>query len=189
MQSQILHIKNMVCDRCIKSVEHIFCESEIKHEKVRLGEVKVVGPISGEKLKQIEIALVKEGFELVTDKKSKQILQIKKLIIESVRNSAVGEKINLSSLITNNLNLDYPYLSRLFSEVEGKTIEQFYIQQKVERVKELVVYDELNFSEIAFNLGYSSVAHLSAQFKKITGLTLSHFKSIGNSKRKTLDSV
>src|SRR5690606_36069809 len=129
------------------------------------------------------------GFELIDDKRSRQIMQIKSAIIDLVHQRNNSIKINLSNYVSNKLNHDYTYLSNLFSEVEGTTIEKYFIAQKIEKVKELLVYDELSLSEISFQLNYSSVAYLSNQFKKVTGLTPSHFKQIRADKRKPLDKV
>jgi AraC-like DNA-binding protein len=138
------------------------------------------------KLKQ---ALLPLGFEVIDDKRSRIIESIKNIIIDVVHHQNSEIKINLSELLSSKLRLDYGYLSTLFSEVEGTTIEKYVIAQKIERVKELLVYDELSLSEIAFQLNYSSVAYLSNQFKKVTGLTPSHFKQIKEQKRKPLDEV
>jgi len=123
------------------------------------------------------------------DKKQKQIEKIKSLLIKKVQSGDVEEHFSISEYLSNALHKDYSYISRLFSEVEGITVEQFFILQKIEKVKEWLVYGELNLSEISFRLGYSSVAHISAQFKKITGLTPSHFKKLGNPQRKSLDEL
>ncbi|KKX47548.1 AraC family transcriptional reguator [Sphingobacterium sp. IITKGP-BTPF85] len=129
------------------------------------------------------------GFEVIDDKKCRIIERIKNIIIELVHNRDSDIKTNLSDVLSNKLHHDYNYLSNLFSEVEGTTIEKYFIAQKIEKVKELLVYDELSLSEIAFRLNYSSVAYLSNQFKKVTGLTPSHFKQIKEDKRKPLDEV
>jgi AraC-like DNA-binding protein len=139
-----------------------------------------------EELKHI---LKDEGFELIDDKKSRVIEQIKKLILELIKKDYPEKKVSLSVYLTENLHHDYTYISSLFSSVEGKTIENYFILQKVEKIKEYLVYDELSISEIAYKLGYSSVAHLSNQFKKVTGLTPSHFKSIGAIKRQPIDNL
>ena len=189
MSAEILHIKNMVCDRCKKSVTKILDELGIEHKPVLLGEVTLSNSINASLKEKLENKLKEEGFELVGNRKTKLIEQIKKLLIESIQRENPEQRINLSKFLAENLNHDYSYLSSLFSSVEGKTIEQYFIQQKIEKVKELLVYDELTLSEIAYKLGYSSVAHLSNQFKKITGITPSYFKSLGASKRKSLDSI
>ena len=123
------------------------------------------------------------GFEVLDDNRKRLIEKIKNLIVEQVHHTEIDEKHNFSDILSKKLNKDYSYLSGLFSEVEGITIEKYIINQKIEKVKELIIYDELNLSEIAFKLGYSSIAHLSAQFKKVTGLTPTHFKRLKNKRR------
>jgi AraC-like DNA-binding protein len=180
----------MVCGRCIKAVSGILKEIDIPYENILLGEVMLAGELSSEKKEKLKSKLSEEGFELIDDRKSIIISQVKKYILEYVRNLDYnGEKIHLSDFLSERLSIDSSYLSNLFSSVEGQTIENYFIAQKIERAKELLVYDELNLSEIAFKLGYSSTAHLSNQFKKVTGLTPTHFKSIGAKKRLPLDQV
>lgn len=154
-----------------------------------LGEVELQAEIGETDKANIHQHLQTFGFELIDDKKSRLIGQIKSLIIELVHQQNNELKTNLSDFLSDQLHHDYSYLSNLFSEVEGTTIEKYFIAQKIEKVKELLVYDELSLSEIAFQLNYSSVAHLSNQFKKVTGLTPSHFKNIKAVKRKPLDEV
>ncbi len=154
-----------------------------------LGEVELDREINDDDKTTINNHLQPFGFELIDDRKSRLIVQIKSLIIELVHHHNSELTTNLSDFLSNKLHHDYTYLSNLFSEVEGTTIEKYYIAQKIEKVKELLVYDELTLSEIAFQLNYSSVAHLSNQFKKVTGLTPSHFKNIKTNKRKPLDEV
>lgn len=156
---------------------------------VKLGEVTLEKELSvGERI-QLDKALTKLGFEIIDDKKSRIIEQIKNVIIAQVHYNDDDAKTNLSDVLVSTLFHDYNYLSNLFSEVEGTTIEKYFIAQKIEKVKELLVYDELTLSEIAFRLNYSSVAYLSNQFKRVTGLTPSHFKQIKEDKRKPLDEV
>lgn len=159
--------------------------------KVDLGEIFLNEPLSETKRHKLAERLNDLGFELIDNKKSRIIEEIKRVIIQQIQNSDQdsGAKYNLSAILSQNIHHDYNYLSNLFSEVEGVTIEKYYIAQKIEKVKELLVYDELSLSEIAFRLGYSSVAYLSNQFKKVTGLTPSHFKKIKENKRKPLDEV
>ena len=157
--------------------------------RVELGEAEIMEDISPEQLKLLDVALRKTGLELMDDKKSVLVEKIKTIIIELVHYSDEQIKINLSDYLSEKLNHNYTYLSNLFSEVKGTTIEQFYLTHKIERVKELLVYDELNLTEIAYKLHYSSVAHLSNQFKKMTGLTPSHFKNLKYKKRNTLGNV
>ena len=156
---------------------------------VELGEVIIQGQLDDAKKAELEILLKSLGFELIDDKKSRLIENIKKQIIQLIQLHSNDSKVNLSDYLSQNLNQDYSHLSNLFSEVEGTTIETYFIAQKIEKVKELLVYDELSLSEIAYQLHYSSVAHLSAQFKKVTGLTPTHFKNIKEIKRIPLDEV
>lgn len=129
------------------------------------------------------------GFEVLDDKKQKQIERIKGLLIKKVQSGSIEEHFSIIEFLSSALHKDYSYITRLFSEVEGITIEQYFILQKIEKVKEWLVYGEMNLSEISYRLGYSSVAHLSSQFKKVTGLTPSHFKKLGPSHRQALDKV
>ena len=168
-----LFIKNMVCHRC----------------KVVVGRILKMNAIDSEKLNQIKEELEEVGFELIDDKRSKLIEQIKTLIIQLVHQENSELKVNLSDFLSEKTSSDYKYISNLFSEMEGQTIEKYFIQQKIEKVKELMVYDELSLSEIAFQLNYSSVAHLSAQFKKVTGLTPSVFKQLSKHNRKSIDKI
>lgn len=153
------------------------------------GEAEVKENISPEMHYQLNTALKKSGLELMDDKKSMLIEKIKFLIVELVHYSDEPLKKNLSDYLSERLKYDYTYLANLFSEVQGTTIEKFFITHKIERVKELLVYDELNLKEIAFKLHYSSVAHLSSQFKKLTGFTPSHFKHLKHKKRIPLEHV
>lgn len=182
-------IKNMVCNRCILVVRQEFEKEGIKPLEVNMGEVVLQEQSSTAKMEALSTALNELGFEILDDKKQRQIEKIKSLLIKQVQSNSIEEHFSVIDYLSKNLNKEYTQLSRLFSEVEGITIEQFYILQKVEKVKEWLVYDELSLSEIAWKLGYSSVSHLSAQFKKVTGLSPSQFKSIGISHRKSLDQV
>lgn len=161
----------------------------LRYTEVKIGEINLFENITPEKLKQLDIALRKSGLELMDNKKKILVEKIKGLIIELVHYTDEQIKINLSDFLSEKLNYDYTYLANLFSEVKGITIEKFYLAHKIEKVKELIVYDELNLTEIAYKMNYSSVAHLSNQFKKITGLTPSHFKKLKNKRRKTLEDV
>lgn len=184
-----IFIKNMVCNRCILVVQNELDKLDIKTKNIKLGEVTVDEPISGELKIKLENALIPLGFEIIDDKKSRLIEQIKNRIIQIVHYQNNEQKMNLSDVLSAELHHDYNYLSNLFSEIEGTTIEKYLIAQKIEKVKELLVYDELTLSEIADRLNYSSVAYLSNQFKKVTGLTPSHFKQIKEDKRNPLDQV
>lgn len=184
-----LFIKNMVCNRCIMVVQNEMDKNGIVVKNIKLGEVTLEKELSDEEKKVLDKALTQLGFEIIDDKKSRIIEQIKNVIIDQVHYHDNDAKTNLSDVLMSKLHHDYNYLSNLFSEVEGTTIEKYFIAQKIEKVKELLVYDELSLSEIAFRLNYSSVAYLSNQFKKVTGLTPSHFKQIKADKRKPLDKV
>lgn len=184
-----LFIKNMVCNRCIMVVRDELNKLGLHVKSIKLGEVTLDREITPEEKLTLDKALNALGFELIDDKKSRIIEKIKNTIIELVHYQDSDTKINLSDALSSKLHYDYNYLSNLFSEVEGTTIEKYFIAQKIEKIKELLVYDELSLSEIAFRMNYSSVAYLSNQFKKVTGLTPSHFKQIGKDKRKPLDEV
>ncbi|MEN7547693.1 AraC family transcriptional regulator [Rapidithrix thailandica] len=186
-----LHIKNMVCDRCILVVRQVLEQAHLDVRHISLGEVEISGEISPAQREQLTQQLEALGFELIDDKKTKLINRIKTSIIQLVHYQSEdkpGHK-NLSHFLEEKLGYEYSYLSNLFSSVEGTTIEKFNIAQKIEKAKELLIYNELTLSEIAWKLGYSSVQHLSNQFKKVTGLSPSHFKKIGEYKRKGLDQV
>lgn len=179
----------MVCNRCILVVEELFRKMDIQPLSVELGVVVLPRELSSSEQEGLEHALGSLGFELLDGKRERQTEQVKNLIVGLVHYSDEALKVNLSDYIAQRLSLDYNYISTLFSEVEGTTIEKYFIAQKIEKVKELLVYDELSLSEIADRLNYSSAAHLSTQFKKVTGLTPSHFKRIGEQRRKPLDEV
>jgi AraC-like DNA-binding protein len=176
----------MVSDRCKMVVKSELKKRGLHFTTVQLGEVEVMEDISNEQLKSLNISLGMTGLELMGDKNSILVEKIKTTIIELVHYTDDQIKTNLSDYLSEKLNHNYTYLSNLFSEVKGTTIEHFFLSHKIERVKELLVYDELNLTEIAYKLHYSSVAHLSNQFKKMTGLTPSHFKSLKNKRRNTL---
>ena len=184
-----IYIKNMVCIRCQIVVKSELEKLGLKYINVKIGEVDIIEDIMPEQLEKLDVALRKSGLLLMDDKKSILVEKIKTSIIELVHYSEEQIKVNLSDYLSEKLNHDYTYLANLFSEVKGITIEKFYLTHKIEKVKELIVYDELNFSEIAYKMHYSSVAHLSNQFKKITGLTPSHFKKLKNKRRGTLEDV
>ena len=191
MQTQTLYIKNMVCPRCIKVVKDELTNIGLKVKSVELGEATIETNNKPVNLDEIRNILEANGFELLDDKQGKLVEKIKTLIIEKIQATQPGEieKFNFSKYLSENLNVTYQYLSHLFSSLEDTTIEKYIIHQKIEKVKELLVYDELTLSEIAFNLGYSSVQHLSSQFKKVTGFTPSHYKNLKNKKRIPLDKV
>ncbi|HXB45368.1 MAG TPA: helix-turn-helix domain-containing protein, partial [Puia sp.] len=184
-----LYIKYMVSIRCKMLVKAELDKLGLHYKRVELGEAEIEEHISPEKWNELNIALKKSGIELMDDKKSILIERIKNVIIELVHYSEDPLEINFSDYLSQKLHHDYTYLANLFSESQGTTIEHFLITHKIERVKELLVYDELNITEIAWKMGYSSVAHLSNQFKKITGLTPSFFKKIKDKKRSTLEDI
>ncbi len=166
----------MVCPRCIMAVEDLFKVLNIEIKSIRLGEVVVSRKLEDETKRQLAKQLKDLGFALLEPGKSLIISQIKSMLIQQIHHTNEPLKVNYSTFLSENLHHDYSYLSRLFSSVEGVTIEKFITAQKIERVKELLFYNEMNLSEIAFQMNYSSVAHLSAQFKKETGMTPSAFK-------------
>ena len=184
-----LYVKNMVCIRCKMVVKAELQELGLHCTYVELGEAEVLENISPLQREQIKTALLKSGLELMDDKKSVLIQKIKNVIVELVHYSEEPLTIKFSEYLSQKLHHDYTYLANLFSEVQGTTIEKFLISHKIERVKELLVYDELNLTEIAYQMHYSSVAHLSTQFKKVTGLTPSHFKQLKNKRRSMLDEM
>ena len=179
----------MVCNRCILAVKQELNNLGLPPLSVSLGEAELDKEPTEKQLEQLKMRLHELGFELLDDNKKKIIEKIKGIIINEIHHSDLQEHERFSGLLARLINKDYSYLSNLFSEVEGITIEKYVINQKIEKVKELLVYDELSLGEIAFNMGYSSVAHLSSQFKKVTGLTPRHFKKIGHLHRKPLDNV
>lgn len=184
-----LYVKNMVCNRCIAAVQRELEAMRLEGGNVTLGEINLDQEINADEKQQLSEALSRLGFELIDDKKSRTIEKIINIIIQRVHHEESLPQTNLSEVLSSAVHHDYTYLSNLFSEVEGTTIEKYYIAQKIEKVKELLVYDELSLSEIAYRLHYSSVAYLSNQFKKVTGLTPTHFKQIREGKRKPLDQV
>ncbi|NQX99270.1 MAG: helix-turn-helix transcriptional regulator, partial [Flavobacteriales bacterium] len=176
--SNKIYIKNMVCPRCISTVGEIFNTQNIKVNAIQLGEVSTSVKINELQKSKLKSSLLKNGFELLEDNKSKLIGQIKSIIVDQIHHQSENLKVNFSTLLAENLHHEYTSLSKLFSSVEGVTIERFILKQKVEKVKELLFYNQLSLSEIAFQMNYSSVAHLSSQFKKETGMTPSKFKKI-----------
>jgi AraC-like DNA-binding protein len=185
-----LYIKNMVCDRCILAVRQQLDELNIGYRNIQLGEVELAGAVAGEQISALRNNLESLGFELLDDKKSTTVEKIKNTIIQLVHgNNETERNKKLSVLLEEIMHLDYNYLSGLFSSIEGITIEKYIILQRIERAKELIMYDQLSLSQIADTLDYSSVQHLSQQFKKVTGLTPSHFKNLKEHKRSPLDKI
>lgn len=186
----VLRIKNMVCPRCVESVTEVLQQNGLQVESVDLGIAQVSAAPTGQQLEAISGALQKRGFELLTDKKSQIVDRIKSEIIKLIHhNNNETLHTNLSEYLARIIGADYSSISNLFSATEGITIEKYTILQKTEKVKELLSYGELTASEIAFQMGYSSSAHLSSQFKKETGMTPGQFKKLNNKGRKTLDSI
>lgn len=186
-----LYIKNMVCDRCIRVVRDELTRITLDVRSVSLGEVVIAGAAQKLPMKTIKSVLAENGFELIEDRKAKTIEQMKLALIKYVRENheESDRKVRFSEYLSKELGLDYHYLSTLFSTVENVTIEQFIILQRIERAKELLKYGELTLSEIAYKLGYSSVQHLSNQFKAITGFTPTRFRSLTGQLRKPIDRV
>ncbi len=184
-----LHIKNMVCGRCIKAVDEILDQQGFTTISLELGKAYVESEHEIDR-KKLASALEKEGFELIDDDQSKLINLIKTLVIQHVHHeSSEIEQMNISAFLEKDLGKNYSYLSSLFSKVEGRTIEKYVILQRIERVKELLIYDEKTVSEIAFELGYSSSQYLSNQFKTETGLTPSEFRKLMDKPRKAIDEL
>jgi AraC-like DNA-binding protein len=183
-----LFIKYMVSLRCKIAVKAELDKLGLHYTRVELGEVEIMENMSEEQLTQLKIGLLQSGLELMDDQKSILIEKIKNNIIEMVHYNVELSKINFSDHLSDKLKHDYTYLANLFSEVTGITIEHYIIIHKIERVKELLLYDELTLTEISYKLNYSSVAHLSNQFKKVTGLTPSFFKQLKN-KRSLVDDL
>ena len=184
-----LYIKYMVSLRCKMLVKTELNKHGLHYIVVNLGEIDVKEDITDEQRVQLKIALLQSGLELMDDKKAILIEKIKNVIIEMVHYTDERPKTNFSDYLSEKLNYDYTYLANLFSEVTGITIEHYIIAHKIEKVKEYILYDELNLTEISYKLNYSSVAHLSNQFKKITGLTPTFFKQLKYKKLNTLDNV
>lgn len=184
-----LYIKNMVCQRCVKVVKDELQKLSYEVTEITLGEANIRSDRKPD-LSEIKKVLVENGFDLVDDKNSKIIEKIKVLIIDKIHhhNNDI-EKFSFSKYLANEIGMNYSQLSSIFSSMEGITIEKFIIKQKIEKVKELLTYDELTLSEIAYKLGYSSVQHLSNQFRQITGLNPSYFKKLKEKRRKPLDNL
>ena len=186
-----IHIKNMVCDRCVLVIKNVMQELQLQPESIIMGEVCFSDYVLNEnEMQEIKLAIEPLGFELLSNKKQAVIEQIKTTLIQLVHGKQELEQIKLSDYIAAEIKQDYHSLSHLFSSVEGVTIEKYFIHLKIERIKELLVYQELSLTEISFQLGYSSLAHLSAQFKQVTGMTPSAFKKNKNNKnRLALDKI
>ena len=184
-----LYIKNMVCDRCKMAVSEVLQRVGLHPIKVELGEVSIDEAPSSAQLFTLRTALKELGFELLDDRRQQTIDHIKSALIRLVHYHDNQSSTNLSNYLSSELHQDYSALSKLFSEVEGKTIERYYIELRIERVKELIRYDELTLTQIALRMNYSSVAYLSSQFKSVTGMTPSQFKSMKDILRTPLDKL
>lgn len=178
----------MVCSHCAEVLEEKLYKAGFTVKRLELGELTVPEPISDEEYVRLIHVVQESGFEIISDQGSKTVEQVKQLIIQLVRTDMKLEG-KLSEYLAGSLNKEYQYLSRLFSNVEGKSIERYYILQKIERAKELIVYGELNLTQIAYELGYSTQQHFSRQFKTETGLSPSHFKEIKENKRISIDKI
>jgi AraC-like DNA-binding protein len=189
MNRSTLYIKNRVCPRCVRSVQGALDELGIPFREVRLGEVELVAELPDTARKELEKHLQTLGFELIDNRRQMLVDKIKKAAQVYVENLEADKRLKLSAFIADALHYEYTYLSDLFSTVEGLTIEAYFIRLRIEKAKELLVYDELTLSQIADRLGYSSTAHLSAQFKQVTGLTPTFFKKTGKHKREMLDAI
>lgn len=188
-KAMTIYIKNMVCDRCKTAVRAELERNKIPYTSVELGEVVIDDGVSDKKIQAFRMGVEPLGFELIDDKKSRIIEGIKTEILSMIHNPGSSKRTTLSSHLSRQLGKNYSTLSTLFSEVEGMTIEHYLISQKIERAKELLAYNELSLKEIADQLNYSSISHLSNQFKKVTGLTPGHFKNARNKMRKSLDKI
>ena len=185
---QKLIIRNMVCARCIAAVQRVLKDHDVPVKNIELGEIELLEDLPQEKIDALRESLHKQGFELVDDREAAMIAKIKSAIVQLVHHNGESDKVKLSDHISSVLHKEYSSLAALFSEVEGITIEHYFLLQRLERVKELIKYGELTMSEIAFQTGFSSVAHLSTQFKKLTGMTPTAFKEMGSG-RLPLDRV
>ena len=184
-----LYIKYMVSNRCKMAVKEELKKLGLHFIVVDLGEVEIMETITLEQRDKLKLSLIDSGLELMDDKRAVLIEKIKNTIIDMVHHSDEMIKTNFSDYLSEKLNHDYTYLANLFSEVQGSTIEHFIINHKIERIKELIIYDELNITEIAWKMNYSSVAHLSNQFKKVTGLSPSHFKQLKDKRRSQIEDI
>lgn len=184
-----LRIKGMVCRRCISTVKNELENLGAEILDIELGKAIITYQKNTLKMEAVNHVLINNGFELLTDDESKIIEKIKLILIDIVDNTPIVLKVNLSEKIVSSLGKDYTYLSKLFSKIEGITLEKYFIHLKIEKAKELTQYDQLNFTEIAYELGYSSVNYLSNQFKQITGMSMSAYKKLTSTNRKSLNEI
>jgi AraC family transcriptional regulator len=189
MQNSVeITVKNMVCNRCIKVVKEELTKNHINFTFVDLGKIYIGKPLTNRERESLKQILKKEGFELVEDKEAIIVNKIKALVIKNIhQGKEKPQHQNFSDYLTSNIGMEYSHISKLFSEIEGNTIEHYIIEQRIERAKEFIIYNELTLSQISYELNYSSPQHLSRQFKQITGLTPTTFKKIG--RRKKLDTI
>lgn len=188
MEQKHFHIKNMVCEHCAQVLEEQLEEKGFAVKHIELGKLELMEPVAHKNMDKLISVVRENGFDIIGDKGSRIVEEIKHLIIDIIHNKR-SLNTNLSNYLAEQLHKDYQYLSRLFTSVEGKSIERYYILQKIERAKELIVYGEQNLTEIAYELGYSSQQHFSRQFKKETGLSPSHFKKVKENKRISADEI
>lgn len=184
-----IYVKNMVCDRCVIVVKHVLENLQIPYQKVLLGEIITQKQITKDQEQNLKHQLLKLGFEWIEDKKAQTVEKIKTTIIELIHHQKLQSNIKLSEILSQSLSQEYNQLSVIFSSVEKQTIEKYFIAQKIEKVKELLIYDELSLKEIATNMQYSSVSYLSNQFKKVTGKTPTQFKQEKINTRKFIDNI
>ncbi len=189
MEKDVLIIRNMVCPRCIEAVTEIFATHGHAGAEVSLGRVRLDAPLTEEARRKISKALKEAGFELLDDPRARMVNEIKRLVIERIRSLNGPQSDTFSRYLSETLHKDFSAISRLFSTVEGMTLERYILKVRTEYVKELLMYDELTLSEIAFRLDYSNTAHLSSQFRKETGMTPTQFKKLSDPERNSLDSL
>ena len=189
MESTAIYVKNMVCDRCKLAVAKVLRDVGLTPIDIRLGVVTVAGRLGESEIRRLRPALRALGFDLLEDRQKQTVERIRSAVIELVHYRDGKSDVNLSEYLSSSLGIDYSVLSKLFSESEGMTIERYFILQKIERVKELLFYGEMSLGEIAFKMNYSSTAHLSAQFKSVTGMTPTQFKTTGRKELTQLDRV
>ncbi len=187
MEVEVLHIKNMVCDRCIHAVRDILDRNKISYRTITLGTIELSTPIKSNETENLEKEFKKLGFEIISEKNQRIVKQIKAIILKDIFQEKLKNHQNLSVNLSEQLHFDYSHLSSIFSKTEGKSIQTYQNELKVERIKELLEYDELSISEIADTLGFGSAAYLSTQFKKITGITPSQYKANKSADRSFLD--